>query len=914
METSGPSALEIFLWIVLANLLLLLTAFALRSWWRKSTQDAVAQIGEEMQAYAARIGEVLTFLQEFDGLTAEPYASQTGALVKEIEDIGKEAQHLQEENQALYTEMDAVSPNKLQSIINDPFHWFVHWRQASALRSESKAVDERLKAAEGQVKHIYELPWEIASQMRQVEQRIGEMARLSADLRQKGARGKPLFAALSQVPPLQASLKSVPGTFLHANQEELLAAASLDDTINTFNAARQVQPEIDKWLPQLREWSQAHHKALEEQAAAQNAIASLRQSLARPPAGLLADSLITRLAVVESQANGLGTRLAQPEVDQLKVLSREATRLRRLVEDAGQQFTRAGQQAGELGQAITTLVSALDSLAGQMAGLEKHPVFPLVWDESGALLAKLRQRMADIGPGGRARTPEEIKSLLDETTQMKTRQQELSARYPKLAEQHAALVKLLESPELQSGSSWVRKTRELLGQAAPYDAKNWAKQDTLTALQSELETLAGLQERLVPADRPAQIKESGLPDRLKDTQQLAAQHKALHPRADSLRARLEKIQAMEAEGKEKLTAAWSALERVAILAENNDLLRDLASAEIKRLSDDLKVTAKELNEQGQGVIEKKLQRVQSETASVAQVMNAWLVRVNSEISSLARELNDRLIELDGITGLDDQAVKDARSLLARDDVRSEHTTTRRIPTGGLGRKTLSEQEASVELKRKNDLLVTVQSALQALAALSEPLLVTYKEAVAARNQARERLSELNERIPQRRAWPPINQTPIPDEQGLPALDTRWEAIKKQRQLVDAAVGELRRLQQQYRVLGERAGQVIDRIAQDQERISEVEEKIEDLQEAWQLMAQSTPDNLLLIQGVQQLLSKTDSQLAFIRQQYLRGALDYGATLRSLQLLNDEVFTARVPVDDQHDTGLVTQHPRAGTTG
>lgn len=913
METSGPSALEIVLWIVLANVLLLLTAFGLRSWWRKSTQNSVAQIGEEMQAYATRIGEVLTFLQEFDGLTAEPYASQISALVQEIEATGKEAQQLQEENQALYNEMNADSPNKLLGIINDPFHWFAYWRQASALRKESKAVDQRLTAAEGQVKHIYELPWEIASQVRESEQQIGEMARLSADLRQKGVRGKPLFAALSQVPPLQANLKSVPGTFLHASQEELLAAASLDDTINTFNAVRQMQPEIEKWLPQLREWSQAHKKATEEQAATQQAINSLRQSLAHPPTSLQAAPLSERLDVVAAQANGLGTRLAQPEVEQLKALQREATRLRRLVEDAGQQFTRAVQQASELSQAIISLVTAIDSLAAQMTGLEKHPAYALVWDESGVTLSKLRQRMAEIGPANRARTPEEIKTLQDETGQMKTRQQELTARYPKIAEQHAALVKLLESPDLLDGATWVRKTRELLAQAAPYDAKNWQKQDTLTTLQNDLEALSSLQTQLVPADRPAQIKESGLAERLKETQQLAAQHKALHPRTESLRSRLEKIQTLEAEGKERLTAAWSALERVAILAENNDLLRELASADIKRLSEELKTTAKDMNEPGQGMMEKKLQRVQSEAANVAQVMNTWLARVNSEISGAVRETNDRLIELDGITGLEDQAVKTARELLARDDVRSEHST-RRIPTGALGRKTLSEQDASVELKRKNDLLVTVQSALQAVTDVSAPLLTTYKEAVAERNQARERLSELNERIPQRRAWPPINQTSIPDEQGLPALDTRWEAIKKQRQAADAAMSELRRLQQQYRALGERAGQVLDRIAQDQERVSEVEEKIEDLQNAWQLMAQATPDNLLLIQGVQQLLSKTDSQLAFIRQQYLRGALDYGATLRSLQLLNDEIFTARVPVDDQQDTGLVTQHPRAGSTG
>lgn len=913
METTGPSALEIILWVVLANALLFLTAYGLISWWRKRTQDSITQIGEQMQVFANRIGEVLTFLQEFEGMTAEPYASPINLLIQEVEQIGLQAQRLQAENQVLFGEMNAAGTNQLQSIINAPYHWFMHWRHANALRKESKAVDARLAAAESQVKHIYELPWEIASQARETERQVVDMTRLSQDLRQKGVRGKPLFAALSQMPMLQNNLKQIPGTFLHANQNDLLAAASLDDTIRAFDIVRQLRPDLEKWLPMLREWSQLFKKSVEEHTATQVSIDSLRQSLARPTAGLQATPLLTRLDVLAAQSTGLGNRLTQPEVEQLKSLQREAIRLHRLADDAGQQFNRAVQRAGELGQALSTLVTSLDSLSAQVTMLEKHPAFPLVWDESGSILSELRQRLIEIGPVNRVRTPEEINVLLEESARMKTRQQELAGRYPKVAEQHTALVVLLESAEIKEGATWVRKTRGLISQAAPYDPKNWQKQDIVATLQADLEALADLQERLVPADRPAQVKESSLPERLKDTQQLAAQHKILHPRAESVRTRLEKIQTLEAESKEKLTGAWSALERVAILAENNELLRELAANDIKRLSDELKAIAKELNEPGQGLIEKKVQRINSETGSVATAINAWLARLNSEINNLVRQMNDQLIELDGITALEDAPMKEARSLVARDDVRGEHSG-RRTPTGSLGRKTLSEQDASVELKRKNDLLITVQSTQQALNALCGPLLATYKEAVADRSLARERLAELSERIPQRRSWPPINQSPIPDDQGLPALDAKWEAIKKQHHPADAARGELRRLQEQYRALTERAGQVLERITEDQEHITEVEDKIEALQQDWQMMAQSTPDNLLLIQGVQQLLSKTDSQIAFVRQQYMRGALDYGGALRSLQLLNDEIFTARVPVDDQHDTGLIAHHPRAGTTG
>jgi chromosome segregation ATPase len=753
-------------------------------------------------------------------------------------------------------------------------------------------------------------------QARQVDKDLTEMAALTQELRQKGVRGKSLYVALSQVPILQNTLKGIPGTFLHSEQTDLLAAASLEDTIRTFDGVKQVRPELEKWLPLLREWNQLYNRAVEETKANEHLVANLRQSLSHPPAGLQTAPIVIRVDYISSQVTGLNNRLSQPEVEHLKGLQREATRLRKLAEDAGQQFSHAMQKTGELSRALSALQTSLDSLSTQISVLEKHAAFPLVWDESGSTLTGLRQRLDEIGPANRARKPEEIQAALEEIERMQARQQTLAGHHPRVAEKHAALVTLLETAELKDGPAWIRKTRDLVAQAEPYDPKNWARMDAVTTLKTDLETLSALQERLVPVDRPAQVKESNLEERLKDTQQLATLHKALRPRAEAVRTRLEKMQTLENEGKDRLTAAWSALERVAILAENNDLLREAAAADIKRLSEELKTTAKELNEQGQGTIEKKAQRIQAQAAAVAQALNGWLARLNTEINTLVHQVNDRLMELSGITVLEDPFVTEARSLLAREDVRTEHSLgERRTPTGSLGRKTaLSDQEASIEIKRKNDLWVTVLGAKQALDEKSGSVLAAYREAVSARNQARERLAELSERIPQRRTWPPVNQTAVPDDQGLPSIDARWDAMKTQRTTADAATSELRRLEGQYQGLVERAHQTLDRITQDQERVTEIEDQIENLQQEWQLMAQSTPDNLLLIQGVQQLLSKTDSQIAYIRQQYMRSTLSYGDVLRSLQLLYDEIYTARVPVDDQNDTGLTTQHPRAGASG
>ena len=78
---------------------------------------------------------------------------------------------------------------------------------------------------------------------------------------------------------------------------------------------------------------------------------------------------------------------------------------------------------------------------------------------------------------------------------------------------------------------------------------------------------------------------------MKDTRALVAQHKVLRPRVESVIARLEKLRTMEKEGKESLTKSFTALERVGLLAESNDLLNEIAAAELERLSEEIRVLA-----------------------------------------------------------------------------------------------------------------------------------------------------------------------------------------------------------------------------------------------------------------------------------------------------------------------------------
>ena len=166
------------------------------------------------------------------------------------------------------------------------------------------------------------------------------------------------------------------------------------------------------------------------------------------------------------------------------------------------------------------------------------------------------------------------------------------------------------------------------------------------------------------------------------------------------------------------------------------------------------------------------------------------------------------------------------------------------------------------------------------------------------------MAEITKRVPRKRTWPPNNQPPFDETLVLGHADDRWKSMKNSLpRSIDTAILEVGRLTQQYRLAIERAEQALNRIEQDEERVHELEEEIKELKQRWQAQQQADPNNALIREGVSHLMNKADERMSFIRQQYIRGAISYEETLHNLRLLNDELYSARIPVDEQNDIGL-----------
>jgi hypothetical protein len=906
METGGPSALTIIFWVLAANVILILSAYGLVKLLRQRSQDSIQKIGEQIQEYAGQMNQLASFLHSYGGIDQEPYFTPLNELQSEASELESRLQQFLDTCRAFEEEIRAPGSNKLQEIINAPFVWFQRWRRSAALRQESVSISGQMDAAEQRMHNIYELPWELASECRQADRQYGELAEAARALQSAGVQGVMLQKIVSQLPLLQRSLNNVPEEFMEADQERLLAAANMEATIRVFEALNSLRPALNRYLPLVKEWQQCNQKASADYAELKQTGSKLRQALQNAPEGLIVAPLKNRLDQVAQLASEAGQTLTHPDAELLKPLSREVNQLLRVIQDTERQFHLSSQQLNELNHTLTRLKTDLEKLSIQYNDLEKRPIYPLVCDQSRNLLSEMRQRLTTLGPPEDTRTPDQIRQQLKESQQLRQELQALAGKAPETIAQYSLLVSTLESEQIKDGAGWLKKSREILAETDAYDLKNWPKQDSLPTLQIELEKLSQRHLQLVPADNTSQIMETELMQRLKNTRELAEQHKNLHPRIESIRSRLEKLQALEEESKEKLAEAWNALDQVDLLTESNPLLAEIAAEETDRLMEEIRVLGNEINARDQGEVEKKAQRANLQSDKVNQAFNQWLARLDSAVAERGKQMRDRLVEIDAIARLDDPQVEQVRQVLEKEEyltaaarneaglLTSSPASSARAVVGRVAARiprfehkaTFNNLEAMAEIKRKNDLWQTLDATQKGLEERSAPLLAAHQEASQSRSEAKERLADIEKVVTEKRAWPPSNQSSNQERQVINPIDEKWNGLKKQQVSAEWAILELGRLSQQYRLAAERVQNVLDRVRQDQEKVQDLEWQIESLKQRW--LTQSEPSNPVMRESIRTLLSQSDSKLSFIKQKYLQGVLSYNQAVQNLQLLYDEL--------------------------
>ena len=91
-------------------------------------RDTISKIGEQIQGYDNRIGQIATFLRSYLRIDKEPYSTQLDELQTEAAGLHTQVQDFLRTCQGFEEEIRQAGTNRFQDIINSPVNGFRHWR------------------------------------------------------------------------------------------------------------------------------------------------------------------------------------------------------------------------------------------------------------------------------------------------------------------------------------------------------------------------------------------------------------------------------------------------------------------------------------------------------------------------------------------------------------------------------------------------------------------------------------------------------------------------------------------------------------------------------------------------------------------------------------------------------------------
>ena len=103
---------------------------------------------------------------------------------------------------------------------------------------------------------------------------------------------------------------------------------------------------------------------------------------------------------------------------------------------------------------------------------------------------------------------------------------------------------------------------------------------------------------------------------------------------------------------------------MAALVRSNTLLAGLATNDEGRFTATLKQLNEELNQRQNGLVEKKAKAVSALVNRIEQSANHWLDELTKDLEIQLKSLGNSLSNLEAIATLDEQAVTDAKRVLA----------------------------------------------------------------------------------------------------------------------------------------------------------------------------------------------------------------------------------------------------------
>ena len=888
---TGETLFQTGVWLIPIILLAtILGLYLLVRYWRNKTQQSLKNLRAELRRIQAERRKLELATQPFSIEDREPYGSRIAELQTQFAKIDTQILDMERQNIAIHERMRHLASNRWQATVGAPYFWYNLRSDLAKIWQLRDAVQIELQTAGETLKDLSKVAWQVASQARQVRTVQSQVERLLDGLRSKNVRGDALQQAINLTERCKAAMDQIPAYFFNGEEAFVLEQADLGSVSQTHAILTDTQPLLDGLRAQLENWEKQHAETKSKVSNMSQALDQLDRSLDTIPQELNLTPHIVRINQLKEIADNLHATLTRIEIENMQSVGSEAERLHAAVQETNEQFTQARQKLARLGTVLPELNEGLKVLSAQFAALGTNANHPIVWGQSRIILSKISQEATAIGPLKKPRTPEQLEQDLASAIRINEQRKELAQHCQDVNQAHAELLSILAKPEFSQGMEWVQKTRPLIERANEYDLNNWPSIDGVAKFPEDLQYLKEGLEYLVSGNPAESIPELELPQRLDDTRELDRFYQDLRSRAQNIQTRLDEMQRLEKQARDRLNTARAALNQLSMLARSNQLLAGIASQDVSRLLGSQQQLSTDLEQRQRGSIERKARAADDLLIKIEQSAATWLDRFNKEVEAQRNALASRLSELDAIASLDEPAIAEARRLL--------NSGQSSGPLGPDGNPKKLD-EIILELKRRSDYWQTCSGAARALEDVSTPVIETHAAASQSRQETKDQFAEISAWLRGTRSWPPTAVSLQNERQELDQLEDQWEQLKQQPNKAITLVAQMSNLSAKYQTLLANIRQVAERAAHDQDQIETLEAEMDEMVRLWQLQWRTYRDNPMAEEEIHQLLGEIDNQRSQIKRQARQGTATYDQILQAMQSLHRKLRITQVPINDSH---------------
>ncbi len=881
----------ILLLTLLVLALLILTAFVLSRFWKRKIQDELKPISAQLRRLGSEGKSLNAAVSNFSDNPPLPFNPLVAKLRSRLEKSEAAVQGLSQQYGNCQQAFRDTTQRDWKSISSSPIQLYRLLRQVTDLREKLKLENNSLQDTRLVLDEIEDQGWVLAGKIKQMKARLAATDQILTQLQKRDLHGELLTQAFQTRNQILSELNNIPIYFFTEPRESILAQATRDEIVAGYQIASITQPLVDELDSLATEWDEQYNAAIVGRNSLKETVTALQDFLSDRPAGLI-------LSEVEAQFDRISVMITQTddnflrhEIGNLAAVNQEISDIFEVVNATRESLSLIKRHRASLSDIILEIQPAHAALMAAMAQLSERPSYPLNWNKSQVQLNDLSQRIAALGGIEKPRTPALLEKDLTMAKTLQSRVKELENQFHTTAKIYDEIIQVIKSLDFHGTLVKSQKSNRIAAQLAEYNSDNWPRQDGIDDFKADLEVFLNGLKTVVPESATISLKETELPQLFNQVKKVTQQARALQNREDRINNRLVQLQTMESEAQESLGLARAVLNQISLLANANPALRESQGGEIDRLLVNIDQMITELNYHSQGLVEKKIQKVNDLLNKTEQSSNNWLDKLIVDVRVKKEIISEKISHLKSITDLSEPAIADARQILETSQPDGDESvlsfTRNRIPLSDI----------FVHYKTTNETWQHCISLARAIDEIEGPVLDAFDKVEQKREDAREQLSQVSRWMSSTKKWPPSSVNLEAQQREYEDIEQMRASTLKGQPRAIWLVGRLGDLAARYQDLASGTRRAGERAEAEQKRLKDLEQQLEEAARLWQRQKTAYISNTVATANIQRLLNDINTEMQAIKRQVKPGGWNFDQIENNLSLLTQNALSTRIPIED-----------------